>query len=186
MTTKTTLLCILATLLWAGAATANSVDFDSLITGTVYGAPAGHVAGDHVFTEDLADCYVNDFWTGGSPYFNFMRVDPAFTYFGNANIMNVDNVSLDVDFTAAGDVTFEYLYLGGTVNLQFDGLAAPLVGPDFMSLVGVYGPVTVNVTAFGAGPGVAGVVILTMLAAQSFDPRLIWDALEREDESIAC
>lgn len=35
-----------------------------------------------------------------------------------------------------------------------------------------------------AGPGAvyfAGVVILTMLAARTFDPRLIWDALEQSD-----
>jgi uncharacterized paraquat-inducible protein A len=29
------------------------------------------------------------------------------------------------------------------------------------------------------------VVIITMIAAETFDPRLIWDALEREDESTA-
>ncbi len=37
-----------------------------------------------------------------------------------------------------------------------------------------------------AGPGAvyfAAVVILTMLAAESFDPRLIWDSLDKKDES---
>ena len=41
------------------------------------------------------------------------------------------------------------------------------------------------VATIDAGPGAiyfAGVVILTMLAAQSFDPRLIWDAMEETDE----
>ena len=36
-----------------------------------------------------------------------------------------------------------------------------------------------------AGPGViyfSGVVVITMLAAQSFDPRLIWDAMEESNE----
>jgi paraquat-inducible protein A len=35
-----------------------------------------------------------------------------------------------------------------------------------------------------AGPGAvyfAAVVILTMLAAKSFDPRLIWDAVDRKE-----
>lgn len=158
--TKTALTLLFALLL-AATASANSVDFDSLVPGTVYGASAGHVPGDHVFTEALADAYVNDFWVGGSPYFDTLRVDPAFTYFGNINIVNLNNISLDVDFSAAGDATFEYLYLGGEVNLRFDGLAAPLIGPDVMSLAGVYGAVTVAVTAFPAGPGVAGVVTLT-------------------------
>jgi len=152
---------VLTTLLLIATASANTVDFDSLIPGTVYGAPVGHVAGDYVFSENLADGFVDDFWVGGSPYFNQLRVDAAFTYFGNVNILNTDNIALVVDFSAPGDVTFEYLYLGGEVNLQFDGLAAPLVGPDFMSLVGAYGAVTVNATAYAAGPGVAGLVTLT-------------------------
>jgi paraquat-inducible protein A len=44
-------------------------------------------------------------------------------------------------------------------------------------------------TTIEAGVGVvyfAAVVIVTMIAAETFDPRLIWDALEREDESTAC
>lgn len=161
MKTRFATTIVLTSLLLATSVLANSVDFDSLIPGTYYGAPAGHIPGDYVFTENLADCYVNDFWVGGSPYFNYMQVVTAFTFFGNINVMEVNNVSLDVDFTAPGDVTFEYLYLGGEVNLQFDGLAAPLVGPDFMSLVGVYGAVTVNATAFPTGPGIGGVVTLT-------------------------
>jgi paraquat-inducible protein A len=38
-----------------------------------------------------------------------------------------------------------------------------------------------------AGSGVvyfAAVVVLTMIAAMTFDPRLIWDAMEKKDESI--
>lgn len=41
------------------------------------------------------------------------------------------------------------------------------------------------VATIDAGPGAAffaGVVIVTMFAAESFDPRLIWDAMEDEDE----
>jgi len=40
-------------------------------------------------------------------------------------------------------------------------------------------------TTIEAGPGVvyfAAVVVITMIAAMSFDPRLIWDALEKNDE----
>jgi paraquat-inducible protein A len=43
-------------------------------------------------------------------------------------------------------------------------------------------------TTIQAGAGVvyfAAVVVITMIAAISFDPRLIWDALEKEDEPIA-
>jgi paraquat-inducible protein A len=38
------------------------------------------------------------------------------------------------------------------------------------------------------GPGVlffAAVVVLTMLAAESFDPRLIWDTADRPETSLA-
>jgi len=41
-----------------------------------------------------------------------------------------------------------------------------------------------NLAIIEAGPGAAmfgGVVVLTMLAAHSFDPRLIWDSSERQD-----
>ena len=41
-------------------------------------------------------------------------------------------------------------------------------------------------TTIEAGPGViyfAAVVVLTMIAAMTFDPRLIWDAMEKNDES---
>ncbi len=40
-------------------------------------------------------------------------------------------------------------------------------------------------TTIEAGPGVvffAAVVVITMIAATSFDPRLIWDVLEKSDE----
>ena len=43
-------------------------------------------------------------------------------------------------------------------------------------------------TTIEAGEGIvffAAVVILTMAAAMTFDPRLIWDSLERNDESTA-
>jgi paraquat-inducible protein A len=43
-------------------------------------------------------------------------------------------------------------------------------------------------TTIEAGAGVvyfAAVVVITMIAALSFDPRLIWDALEKDDETIA-
>ncbi|WP_372681065.1 paraquat-inducible protein A [Desulfosarcina sp.] len=41
-------------------------------------------------------------------------------------------------------------------------------------------------TTIEAGPGIvyfAAVVVITMIAAMTFDPRLIWDALEKNDES---
>lgn len=44
------------------------------------------------------------------------------------------------------------------------------------------------VTTIEAGPGVAyfaAVVIITMIAATTFDPRLIWDAMEKKNERIA-
>lgn len=45
-----------------------------------------------------------------------------------------------------------------------------------------------NLASIQPGPGAgafAGVVVLTMLAAQSFDPRLIWDQRESPDERKA-
>ena len=39
-----------------------------------------------------------------------------------------------------------------------------------------------NITAGPAAIAFGGVVIVTMLAAESFDPRLIWDQLEEDDD----
>jgi paraquat-inducible protein A len=39
-----------------------------------------------------------------------------------------------------------------------------------------------NIASIDAGPGAVffgAVVVITMLAAESFDPRLIWDRIER-------
>lgn len=44
-------------------------------------------------------------------------------------------------------------------------------------------------TTVEAGPGIvffAAVVVITMIAAMTFDPRLIWDALEANHESNTC
>jgi paraquat-inducible protein A len=43
-------------------------------------------------------------------------------------------------------------------------------------------------TTIEAGPGIlyfAAVVVITMLAAMTFDPRLIWDAMENNNGSNA-
>ena len=39
-----------------------------------------------------------------------------------------------------------------------------------------------TITAGPAAIAFGGVVIVTMLAAESFDPRLIWDQLEEDDD----
>ena len=44
-------------------------------------------------------------------------------------------------------------------------------------------------TTIEAGSGIiffAAVVVITMIAAMTFDPRLIWDVLEKNDESPVC
>ena len=150
------LLLVLPVLAWA-----NTVTNDFLPAAATYGIGT-HAPGDFAFSEDLAMVTVDEFFSAGTPYFNTARVQPAMAIFGNGQIMNLDNIDLVIDFTADGNVTFEYLNLGGSVNLQVNGYAAVLEGPDLASLVGTVAPgVTLNVATVAVGGGVRGTATLT-------------------------
>ncbi len=147
-------LLTIALLLLPIVSAANIVTFDYLATGTTFGAPVGDAPGDYIFSEDLADVYVDNFWVGGSPYFNLAQVVPCYSYFGYLNILNLNNLSLVIDFTAPGDVVFEFMYLGGDVCLQVNGSGVILEGPNMASLAGVVAPgVTLTVSGLTTVPG---------------------------------
>lgn len=140
---------------------ANTVTYDYEPLGTTYGLGT-HVPGDFLFSEDLADVYIGEFFSGGTPYFNTARIEAATAAFGNGQIMNLNNVDLIIDFSVNGDVTFEFLDLGGSVNLQVNGFGAVLEAPDMAMLSGVVAPgVTLNVVAVAVGGGHRGTATLT-------------------------
>jgi hypothetical protein len=157
---------LLFVLFLAAVAVADDVTFDLEPLGAVYGNPVGMSPGDFMFHEYGADLYVDDFFSSGTPFFNYAQIDPSFAapfVFGNDQTMEVNNVGVVFDFSSAGDVTFEYLNQGGSVNLRVNGFGVVLEGPDLASLAGVVAPgVNMNVTVVPVtGGGHKGVVTLT-------------------------
>ena len=160
------LMTTVAGLLAAGQAQAGIVTFDYEPLHQVYGAGAGQAPGDFMFNEDGTDLYVTEFFSGGAPYFYDAVIDPAFAgpsiWFGTSQILRISNVDVVFAFPATGDVTFEYLDLGGSVNLQVNSYGPVLEGPDLASLAGVVAPgVTMSVTTSAVGGGIRGTVTLT-------------------------
>jgi len=147
-------------------ALADHVTFDLETLGTLYGTPVGDVPGDYLFAEGGADLYIAEFYVSGNPYFNFSQIDPEFAgpslFFGSLQILEVNNVTIVFDFSAPGVVTFEYLDLGGSVNLLVNGAGPVLEGPDMASLAGIVAPgVTMSVVANPVPGGHRGTVTLS-------------------------
>ena len=164
--TRMILMLTLAALLPAFSALAGTVTFDLEPLYQVYGAGAGQAPGDFMFHEDGTDLYVNEFFSGGTPYFHDAVIDPAFTgpsiWFGTSQILRIANVGVLFALPTTGDVVFEYLDLGGAVNLQVNGYGTVLEAPDLASLAGTVAPgVTMNVTTAAVGGGIRGTVTLT-------------------------
>ena len=97
------------------------IDFDTapFVAGTTYstvGAPVAAVCDFDVTIDNLI--------SGGTPYFNFGKVEPATSTFGSGNVFNTNNVTLKFKNTKAGTstVTMEYQDMGGTANLSVNGI----------------------------------------------------------------
>jgi hypothetical protein len=142
-----------------------TVTFDTLAQGQTWGAPAGDSPGDLAFSEDGVDVFLRTFQSGGSPGFGFCEVEPSFgppRNFHVANIMRLNAISLDFVFDGAGNASFEYFHLGGTLNLRLNGTGSLLSPPTFGSLDGnTIGGVTFAVTEFAVPGGLEGTVELT-------------------------
>jgi hypothetical protein len=140
------------------------VDFEPpLAVGTEFGGPAGHSSGTVVITTNGIAVSVADFEIGGNTFLNLASVDTAPPALGAGQVLRVNNISLDVDFSAlpfaAHEVRFEYLDLGGTENLAVNG-SAVFVG-DLASAPPTLGGVAVSVTASPVAGGTRGTVVLT-------------------------
>jgi hypothetical protein len=117
-----------------GSARASLVTFDSLPLGVQYGAPAGHVPGDLAFVDGGVDVRVENAMVGGSPFFNFAQVDAPFLGFGSGNILQLNNIGVVISTAAPGDMAFDFLDLGGVVNIQVNGAGVVIEAPDYPSL----------------------------------------------------
>ncbi|HPF36777.1 MAG TPA: FlgD immunoglobulin-like domain containing protein [Candidatus Krumholzibacteria bacterium] len=147
----------------AAPAGAALVTFDAEPLGMQYGAPPGDVPGSFMFTEDGVDLYVNEFFSGGSPFFNYAEIAAPFAGFGTGNILNVNNVGVLSVFPGPGDLSFRFLDMGGSVNIQVNGFGTVIEAPDFPSLgtFGVAPGVTMSTTWSSVGGGITGVVTLS-------------------------
>ena len=95
--------------------------------GTMWGAPAGHVPGDLVFTENTIDVTVETFVTPAALVFGQARLEPAAVIgWGSLNSVHLDDLSTRYHFMAAGgwvpgQVGFQFHDLGGIENLSVNG-----------------------------------------------------------------
>ena len=106
--------------------------------------------------------FVDEFYSSGVPYFGTAHIEAASAIFGNNNVLQVNNVDLIIDFTADGDVTFEFLDMGGSVNLQVNGFGAVLEAEDMAMLAGTVAPgIVLNVAVVAVGGGHRGTATLT-------------------------
>ncbi|MCP4547448.1 MAG: T9SS type A sorting domain-containing protein [bacterium] len=147
------------------ASMAATVTFDYETLGTAWGGPHGNSPGDHIFTEDNVDVYVQNFHLGAYTGFHETRIDPAIAVFGSNQILWISNIDVKFDFSGApgapNKVTFDYADFGGDENLQVNG--GPLLEiPNFMALNGVVvAPgVTCWVTEIPIGGNIKGQVTL--------------------------
>jgi FlgD Ig-like domain len=158
------LVLLMISMFLSTAAVADDVTFDFQPLGTMWGNPVGIAPGSFMFHEYGADLFVDNFYIGGSPYYNYCQIDPVFGspfFFGTNQTLEINNVGVVFDFSSAGDVTFEYINHGGSVNIQVNGFGPVLEGPNLASLAGTVAPgVTMTVTAVPASSAVKGVVTL--------------------------
>lgn len=116
------LIFLLFGLMTTGFALADDVTFDYEPLGQQYGASVSMNPGDPMFSEGGTNLWITNFLIYGSPYFDSARIDPAFSSssvtFGHQRILAISNVGVVFDFTVPGNVAFEYLDMGGLVNLQ--------------------------------------------------------------------
>ena len=156
-----TLICIVAA---GGSALAapGVVTFDNLSIGQTYDGSAGVMPGDLLFSEDGIDVYAQPFDNGGTNILGYAEVVDSFgspRFFHDQNIMRTNGMCLLFVFDGYGPVSFEYLQLGGAVNIQVNEVAAVLNSPDLPSLQGEIAPgVEMSVVATAVPGGHKGTV----------------------------
>ncbi len=102
----------------------NCVTFDDIATGTKYGS-GYNSPGDIVFTEDgITVAVVEFFWDATTTHFGNCEIVPAFSGFGNGNVMSVNNINLIFNFAALAPtalISLEFADYGGFENLEING-----------------------------------------------------------------
>jgi len=114
------------------------IDFNSIPTGTRYGTPAGQAPGTVVISQGGARVTVENFsFIGGGGTFMFARVDAATPNFGSGNVLHVNNINLDFDFTdvtpPVKQVVLKYADVGGFENLAVNGSPSPIYAGELVA-----------------------------------------------------
>ena len=110
------------------------VTFDSIQPGTTFGTPQNNSPGDIIWTENLIDVSVHNFYSDATTtHFGYCEIVDPIPGFPGKNLMSVNNISLQFDFNnvliSSYYVIIDFATLGGISNLQVNG--APLIiDPD--------------------------------------------------------
>lgn len=142
------------------------VDFEAPLTaGTNYGTPAGNAPGAVVLTSHGISMSVLDFaFVGGGGTFNVATVTPPPAPFGSGQVLRLNNIGVQFDFTAlpfaVGEVQVEFLNQGGSENLQVNGSPVPIDAGDLAAAPATIAGVNVSVFTSSAAGGKKGVLLL--------------------------
>ncbi len=162
---KYAFVAVLVLMVAASSVSADTVTFDGGIPGTIFGQPVGTAPGTLLFSEDGTDVTITTLISSGAPSYNYCSIEnslPAPYNFHQNNIMFLQGVGLVFDFTGQGDVRFEYLHRGGTVNLQVNGYGAVIEDQTLGAMTGMLAPgIFMTATSTGVPNGIKGTVTIT-------------------------
>jgi hypothetical protein len=172
-------------MLTAAASAAVTFDFEppTFSLGTQYGPPAGDTPGDVVATVGGAEMLVDEFTQGTFTGFNLAEIaghpGPPTSYFPVAanptQSLTINNIGVGFDFSGLSydvtEVTFDYVDLGGTENLDVNELGRQELGQ--LSFATSYPNFTVNVSETAVTGGLTGTVSIVADPGNAIDTLLI-------------
>lgn len=175
------------------------VDFEPpLAAGTHYGTPAGQAPGTLIFNSQGIDVRVRDFaFIGGGGAFGEAGIDVAPATFGMGQVMAVNNINLEFDFSGLGapvtEVTLDYRDLGGFENLAINGQPAPAFAGELNAAPSPMGGVALSfappVTVTGGKTGslkATGPIAQLQVGGQEFWIDNVCATLKAGPKPIAC
>ncbi len=140
------------------------VHHESQLLGQCYGPCSGHVPGDLWFAENGIRVFGERFDTGSGVAFNQATIDLAFSGFGDAHVMALNNISARYGMGAipcdVEKVTFEFIDLGGIENFRVNGGTLYVGDIDVVVPPNPAPGVTFSITTVAVPGGIRGEVTL--------------------------
>ncbi|MFI0606278.1 MAG: hypothetical protein ACH37Z_00100 [Anaerolineae bacterium] len=175
------------------------VDFEPpLAVGTRYGTPAGQAPGTLIFNSHGIDVRVRDFvFTGSGGTFGEAGIEPAPATFGMGQVMAVNNINLELDFSGLGapvtEVALDYLDMGGFENLTVNGQPAAIYAGELSAAPSPIGAVALSfappVMVVGGKTGrmtATGPIAQLQVGGQEFWIDSLCATLKAGPQPIAC